>query len=472
MGADVYFNSGAEVASDPERRELGCLLRATRPLRAGELVLREPPLLRVTGCGIPPPEVASPASALRAARLFVPGSDSAVVERLRAEARGDENEESFYMRTVLHFNSFAAGYGGSDRVAFATLARANHSCLPNCIVDGDEGTLRALRDIEPGDDLTISYLSDAALLWPRHRRQVELAQRWDFVCGCERCSAPLDDARRLGRCPADGCDGELLAAGAARGPPVLCARCGAVPNENKARVLLSEESAAVRALERAQNDYLEEEDQGQELIRCHRFASKYPTHAVALELAHDFAFPEVLPAQQVILDGLKCILPGLPCQLAVDAGRQLAELLAGRGDVKAAREALEAAAGAACILDGYKDTGEVLEGWGRLRPRPGTDCSIGPPGRPQGQPDLDLDLGPAPLRPAANGLPAMDASTQEPGAECTGRSQAQQEDTVLRPTVRIWELLAAQWTLPATLAAAVAAAAVAGALVRRHRGRA
>lgn len=31
-------------------------------------------------------------------------------------------------------------------VVFATLARANHSCAPNCIADGDEGTLRLIRD--------------------------------------------------------------------------------------------------------------------------------------------------------------------------------------------------------------------------------------------------------------------------------------------------------------------------------------
>merc|ERR1712039_457507 len=50
-------------------------------------------------------------------------------------------------------------------------------------------------------------------------------------------------------------------------------------------------------------------------------------------------------------------------QLAVDTGRELAELLHTKGDLAAAQEALTVAAAVAAILDGRSSADEVLQDW-------------------------------------------------------------------------------------------------------------
>lgn len=197
----------AVVATEPSRPDLGRFLRSARALRCGELVLREEPLLRVPGGGsrasrasLRVPDVAAAAAAVRAAGLFQPSGDSAVALRLRTEALAGEGEDALLVRLALHFNSFAAGTAGRDQCVFATISLANHACKPTCIVDADEGTLRAVRDVAAGEVLTISYLDDAALLWRRSRRRAELAKRWEFTCDCARCAARLDDTRRFEAC--------------------------------------------------------------------------------------------------------------------------------------------------------------------------------------------------------------------------------------------------------------------------------
>ena len=99
------------------------------------------------------------AERLRRAQLFVPCSDGPAVRAFR-----EAEPMARFVRGVVQFNSFGAGVSGREQVVFATLARANHSCRPNGLVDGDAGTLRAVRAIARGQEVTVSYLSDADLL--------------------------------------------------------------------------------------------------------------------------------------------------------------------------------------------------------------------------------------------------------------------------------------------------------------------
>jgi hypothetical protein len=46
----------------------------------------------------------------------------------------------------------------------------------------------ALRDINPGEEITIAYL-DEALDAPREKRQEQLKENWGFTCKCALCSA-------------------------------------------------------------------------------------------------------------------------------------------------------------------------------------------------------------------------------------------------------------------------------------------
>mmetsp|Transcript_104793 Transcript_104793/g.295064 ORF Transcript_104793/g.295064 Transcript_104793/m.295064 type:complete len:486 (-) Transcript_104793:68-1525(-) len=417
-------NNGAVVTSDPGRPDLGFFLVASRTLPRGALVLREEPLLRVPGGAGRrrlPDAVRESASALRLANLFVPSPGSSeVVRRLRQQAPSGEPEDSILVRDVLHFNSFAAGLSGADEVVFATLSRANHDCAPNCMVDGDEGTLRTIRDVANGDQLTISYLDEASLLLARDARRALFQERWDFLCGCGRCTATADDTRRFSGCNTAGCTGDLLAeeTGPSSPPHLRCSSCGSLASAQDCQRLLDAEAAAAAQLSKAQDGDQEEEDQGQQLMRCYMFASKHPRHAVALELANIFAFPDALPAKRTLLAGLEAILGDMPCQLAIDERRELAEILAGRGEKEEARSILEAAAAMASVLDGRADASQVLDDWEANRssssPHPVLPATVADIAA--AKPDYDLGLGAA--RPT--GAAAVAAAVNGSAASSAG----------------------------------------------------
>eukprot|EP00929_Paragymnodinium_shiwhaense_P101592 TRINITY_DN6473_c2_g1_i8.p1 TRINITY_DN6473_c2_g1~~TRINITY_DN6473_c2_g1_i8.p1 ORF type:complete len:410 (-),score=99.07 TRINITY_DN6473_c2_g1_i8:346-1575(-) len=287
-----------------------------------------------------------------------------------------------YVRSVLHFNSFAAGVGGTDEVVFANLAMANHSCEPNALVDADEGSMRAIKEICCGDVVTISYLDDPMLLWPRQRRQAELRSRWEFQCACSRCSKDTDDMRRFRSCE---CGGELLVV--SRQESFKCSQCGKEPAMDAAdmQALLLQERQAIRELETANNADMEEEDVGQALIKCQRFAGKHPGHAVSLELAHDFAFPDVLPAQTTVIDGWHAVLGDVPCQMVVDAHCKVATAMQQRGNSEGALASWRKAAEILCLLDGREDPERLVKGWSKA-------ALSGMQWRPRKNDDLDLDL--------------------------------------------------------------------------------
>lgn len=331
------------VVTDPNRPELGLFLRAAQPLHAGELALEELPLLRVSG---KQGDLSAFAVTLRAARLWVPGAP--------------EDDDAF-TRKALHFNSFAAGPFGRDQVIFPILSRANHSCRPNCLVDGDLGTMRALSAVEVGEELTVSYLADEKLLQSCAHRRAELKQRWSFHCCCRRCEEVFDDLRhfRFFRCASSLCSGSLAAL--TEEPSELrCPCCEGVADEKLRAEVLRAEAAAAASLQAALSGQLEEEEEGAELMRCHRFAERNPQHEVSIQLACEFAFPDPIVAKQRVLAAMSDLLG--PGQLSVAIGRDLARLLAERGDAAAAQDSLEAAAAAASLLDGVSSA-EVLKSW-------------------------------------------------------------------------------------------------------------
>ena len=65
-------------------------------------------------------------------------------------------------------------------------ALLNHSCCPNSVLMHDQGTqiVRALRDIEPGEELLHSYVDVCASTVDRQRGFLD---NFDFRCQCDRC---------------------------------------------------------------------------------------------------------------------------------------------------------------------------------------------------------------------------------------------------------------------------------------------
>ena len=80
---------------------------------------------------------------------------------------------------------------------FAILCRANHSCRPNARYiwrhDLQRELLLAVRDIAPGDEVTVTY---GPGLEGRAERQETLLRGFRFECKCEVCATPDSERDR------------------------------------------------------------------------------------------------------------------------------------------------------------------------------------------------------------------------------------------------------------------------------------
>ncbi|KAM7192440.1 SET domain containing protein [Rhypophila sp. PSN 637] len=112
------------------------------------------------------------------------------------------------VENVVRTNSFSTTLGGDeDHMAIYPLVsvcynftpfsevkcldmRINHACKPNAftrwIIRSQSTSIAALRDIEPGEEITISYLPLGLTHSERQRR----LQKWSFTCSCSLCTAP------------------------------------------------------------------------------------------------------------------------------------------------------------------------------------------------------------------------------------------------------------------------------------------
>ncbi|XP_076629997.1 SET and MYND domain containing, class 5 [Colletes latitarsis] len=73
----------------------------------------------------------------------------------------------------------------------------NHSCIPNAIVEfpysNNVLVLKAIRDIQPEEEICISYLDECDLERSRHSRQKALCSLYLFLCHCNKCLLQADD---------------------------------------------------------------------------------------------------------------------------------------------------------------------------------------------------------------------------------------------------------------------------------------
>ncbi|KAI0447022.1 hypothetical protein F4803DRAFT_575998 [Xylaria telfairii] len=99
---------------------------------------------------------------------------------------------------ILFTNSFQISLGGYDDGLhygnFPEVSIFNHDCRPNLAFFIDQNLTHythAIRDIEPGEELTISYL-DA--LQARSVRQERTRNSLGFSCGCPHCALPKKES--------------------------------------------------------------------------------------------------------------------------------------------------------------------------------------------------------------------------------------------------------------------------------------
>ncbi|KAI8245203.1 SET domain-containing protein 5 [Colletotrichum sp. SAR 10_99] len=94
---------------------------------------------------------------------------------------------------IIHTNSFELRLGIRDGHHFGNypeVSRYNHDCRPNVAfyIDSDlRHYTHAVRDIKPGEELTISYVDS---LSSRQVRQDRAKRNWGFGCTCNQCSLP------------------------------------------------------------------------------------------------------------------------------------------------------------------------------------------------------------------------------------------------------------------------------------------
>ncbi|KGL77171.1 Histone-lysine N-methyltransferase SMYD3, partial [Tinamus guttatus] len=79
---------------------------------------------------------------------------------------------------------------------YPSMSLLNHSCDPNCVIvfEGYQLLLRSVREIQIGEELTISYIES---LMPTSERQKHLMRQYCFVCDCLLCQNQDTDAEKL-----------------------------------------------------------------------------------------------------------------------------------------------------------------------------------------------------------------------------------------------------------------------------------
>ncbi|XP_027871865.1 histone-lysine N-methyltransferase SMYD3 [Xiphophorus couchianus] len=79
---------------------------------------------------------------------------------------------------------------------YPSLSLLNHDCRPNCVMvfEGERLQLRAVQDIRPKDELTISYIETLSLT---EERQKQLQEQYHFICHCQRCSSKKEEGFML-----------------------------------------------------------------------------------------------------------------------------------------------------------------------------------------------------------------------------------------------------------------------------------
>lgn len=184
------YNTTVRLERSPIHKGFG--LMAARKLKQGELILSELPALVFTS------ELYDRLDRdqferhiLENSLIYMPEAELAEFLTL-ADAWSPESPRIYNIITSNMFNL-------NDHMAvFVKISRINHSCKPNSYYNFYDGTMNvfAAREIEPNEELTISYLDD---FQTKEERQKHLRDNYGFECHCELCSRNTSDSREAER---------------------------------------------------------------------------------------------------------------------------------------------------------------------------------------------------------------------------------------------------------------------------------
>ncbi|KAJ0147366.1 SET domain-containing protein 5 [Colletotrichum tanaceti] len=177
-----------EVAEVPGK---GYGLVATRPIRRGEVILRESASMLIDYAAF----MHVPMSQMK--KLQAHGIDLLPFHHrsqwLNMSSHGFQGDHLSMVDKILITNSFDVEMDDAMRdddfyAVFVNTSRMNHDCRPNIDYWFDPRTLTqrttAIRDIIPGEELTLSYIDP---MQTRADRRERLLTTWGFNCSCNHC---------------------------------------------------------------------------------------------------------------------------------------------------------------------------------------------------------------------------------------------------------------------------------------------
>ncbi|KAK7969955.1 hypothetical protein PG996_001608 [Apiospora saccharicola] len=184
-------HSSASSYEDAEIPGKGIGLIATKPIRAGQRIMTRTPAVMIDRSAL------DALSEDVAVALLVQGVEALpTVHRdryLNLTTHLDVPDRQMRISQIFAVNSFRTGVGdqGADfHSVFTEISRLNHDCRPNCVYYFDPETVSnkvyAVRDIMPGEEITVSYIDGFQTSGARRAR---LHEHWGFDCGCPACTA-------------------------------------------------------------------------------------------------------------------------------------------------------------------------------------------------------------------------------------------------------------------------------------------
>jgi hypothetical protein len=156
-------------------------LLATRAIKPGELILSEPPLFTTAS-------LSNPATFEKDLGAIVKGLSKEGQRAFLSLHNNNPGANPF--SNIVRSNGYPLGPNSEVGAIFPLVARLNHSCRPNAQHAWNEArgieVVHAVRDIQEGEELTLSYLAGGAST----ERQSRLKEYFGFDCTCEACSLP------------------------------------------------------------------------------------------------------------------------------------------------------------------------------------------------------------------------------------------------------------------------------------------
>ena len=198
--APVHATSDFAVVNVPG---CGFGMRAERDLEAGATILREKPLVVLSGAAFADAFQSNPA--LRSLHINGAAGEEIIqaFAALEHKKLSDDTQRRWLALAdswtkppaktpggVIRSNAFTDPVSGDNHL-YELLSRANHSCAPSMsrIFTGrwHVATVTLLRPVSRHEPLTLSYLGEADLAKSTSERRALLSSRFNFLCECERC---------------------------------------------------------------------------------------------------------------------------------------------------------------------------------------------------------------------------------------------------------------------------------------------